>query len=233
MDISPEVNPYFDLERTRRQVQSGRHRGIIGGYWEEVGLLQFNYMRAQGLTPDMIMLDLGCGSLRGGVHFVDFLQPGHYFGVDVSRDLLDAGYDREIMPLGLQEKLPRTNLLCNGEFDIRFGVIFDIGIAVSLFTHMPGSYFRLCLKKLATATSPGFAFHVSLFMAPEDYPEGAPLQQTEKGATTFSDRNPYHYKHSELRSIMAGVPWDLEQVQDWGHPRNQQMAVIRRTSNDV
>ena len=29
-----------------------------------------------------MLIDIGCGALRGGVHFVRHLDPGHYFGMD-------------------------------------------------------------------------------------------------------------------------------------------------------
>lgn len=98
-------NEYFDEELMRQIVSEGRHRQLVGELWDEMGELQFEALRAHGLRPEHRLLDLGCGCLRGGVHFVKYLAPGHYYGLDVSRSLLDAGI-QEIALSGLEEKLP-------------------------------------------------------------------------------------------------------------------------------
>ncbi len=45
------------------------HRNAIGGYWDEMGKLQYNFLLEQGLKPRQILMDIGCGSLRGGYPF--------------------------------------------------------------------------------------------------------------------------------------------------------------------
>src|SRR3979409_2149502 len=60
------------------------HRAAVGGRWEEIGELQFQFLRTHGLEPQHRLLDIGCGSLRGGVRFVSYLDPGNYFGIDIS-----------------------------------------------------------------------------------------------------------------------------------------------------
>lgn len=76
----------------------------------------------------MKLLDIGCGCLRGGHHFVKYLNSANNFGVDLSQDLLDIGYEKELVPLGLQLKLPRENLYADGKFDMdHFGVVGDFG----------------------------------------------------------------------------------------------------------
>lgn len=42
------------------------HRIAVGGMWDEIGKLQFEFMVKQGLKPHHKFLDIGCGSLRGG-----------------------------------------------------------------------------------------------------------------------------------------------------------------------
>jgi cyclopropane fatty-acyl-phospholipid synthase-like methyltransferase len=57
----------------------------------------------EGLKPEHYLLDIGCGSLRGGVHFIAYLEPRHYFGIDKDEQLLEAGRG-EIQQLGLEKK---------------------------------------------------------------------------------------------------------------------------------
>jgi SAM-dependent methyltransferase len=87
-------------------VDSDWHRNIVGGMWEEIGRLQFDFLVEKGLKTDCYFLDVGCGSLRGGVHFIRYLEPGHYFGIDKSKELLDAGRNVELKRYNLLEQNP-------------------------------------------------------------------------------------------------------------------------------
>ena len=67
------------------------HREQVGGLWDEVGALQIDFLRAQGLRPPDTLLDVGCGCLRGGVHLVGYLEPGRYYGIDRDADARPRG----------------------------------------------------------------------------------------------------------------------------------------------
>jgi len=41
---------------------------------------QIDFFRRQGLRPDQTLFDLGCGTLRGGIPIIDYLEPGFYTG---------------------------------------------------------------------------------------------------------------------------------------------------------
>jgi SAM-dependent methyltransferase len=151
--IGPEefMDSYYDdLEKMDAEVSAGRHREIIGGEWDAIGKHQYEFLVARGLKPGHRLLDLGCGSLRGGVHFVAFLDGGNYFGLDISKSLLDAGYDIEVKRLGLTHKLPRENLVCTPSFEMPLpDEYFDFILAQSVFTHISFNAIRVCLEKTA------------------------------------------------------------------------------------
>ncbi len=148
--VRPTENSYDDPDFMAAQVTAGQHREVIGGLWDQIGLLQLDFLRAQGLLPNHHMLDLGCGSLRGGVHFVRYLDAGRYHGLDSNQSLLDVGYETELAVVGLQDRLPRSNLFCNPDFflPVEDG-FFDIGIAQSVFTHLTFNSIRRCLELVA------------------------------------------------------------------------------------
>ncbi|MGG6294672.1 hypothetical protein ACQ4M4_09620 [Leptolyngbya sp. AN02str] len=57
------VNQYW-RQLTPEEIKAGKHRQFIGGLWEELGQLQFDFLKENGLLPEHRLLDMGCGSLR-------------------------------------------------------------------------------------------------------------------------------------------------------------------------
>ena len=49
-----------------------------------------------GLQPKHRFFDIGCGSLRGGVHFIRYLDKNNYFGTDISSELIKVGIKKEL-----------------------------------------------------------------------------------------------------------------------------------------
>jgi SAM-dependent methyltransferase len=221
------ISLYYDEATMARAVSAGHHRELVGGLWDEIGRLQFDFLRANGLSASSTLLDIGCGCLRAGVHFVDFLDAGHYFGTDISQPLLDAGYEVELRRRGLCQKLPRQNLVCDGEFDFSgLPLSFDFVIAQSLFTHLPASCVRQCFARLGPKMKPGGRLFATFFIVPEDHPAGAAFTHPH-GVTSAADRDPYHYRFAQIRQLCGGLPWVAELIGDWQHPRDQQMVLFR------
>ena len=95
----------------------GDHGGIDGAaarhalvgppdLWEMKRQFQIDFLRGVGLQPQHRLLDLGCGTLRGGIPLIAHLDPGNYAGVEVRRDVLDEGR-RELAEAGLAGKSPQ------------------------------------------------------------------------------------------------------------------------------
>lgn len=222
-------NAYFDLEANQRATAAGEHRQLIGGFWDEIGKLQFKHLVSEGLRPGHTLLDIGCGPLRGGLHFVKYLDPGHYFGIDVNQPFLDAGYDVELARAGLQDRLPRENLICAAEFDPPLpDAMFDFAIAQSVFTHLMLNRIRQCLTRTARLMKPGGRLYATFFELPEGAPTDRPLRHEPGGIMTYDIRDPYHYRVSDFEFAIRGLPWRLRHIGDWHHPRGQRMLVFER-----
>lgn len=204
-------------------IRKGRHRRRVGGQWDELGELQLEFMVAQGLRPEHRLLDVGCGALRAGIRFVDFLQPGRYYGIDINQSLLDAGFERELSD-NLRSKLPPDHLRATDRFECDFGVQFDFAIAQSLFTHISLNQIRLCLFRLATVMPPGGRFLASYFEAPQSHP----LDKPRAGGRLWSERNAFFYYREDLGFAAQRAPWELRYIGAWGHPRHQHMMEFRR-----
>lgn len=210
------------------QLAAGVHRELVGGLWDEIGALQLGFLVGAGLRPSMRLLDLGCGCLRGGVRFVRYLEAGHYFGLDPNAALLAAGYDVELARAGLQDRLPRTNLLVDAAFaGWRWGQTFDFGLAQSVFTHLPPARLHECLAELSRCFATGGRFYLTYFECPPGWAVERPRPH-RSGGTTYRDRDPFHYRVEDLAACTRGLPWRFERIGEWGHPRDQHMALFTR-----
>ncbi|AJP00711.1 hypothetical protein TU94_03600 [Streptomyces cyaneogriseus subsp. noncyanogenus] len=55
------------------------------------------------------MLDIGCGNLRDGRRFIDYLDSGNCYGIDISPDILIAA-KKTLVERGLQDQLPQLTI---------------------------------------------------------------------------------------------------------------------------
>jgi len=142
--------------RYRRLWDPDWHRGTVRGtkaHWDDLGKLQLSYLKEQGLQPEHYLLDVGCGPLRAGVHFIGYLAPGHYAGIDKRGDNLEQARKKELPRYKLEAKNP--HLLVNGAFEFsKLGMTFDYAIAQSVFTHLPLNNIIRCLVEMAKVLNP-------------------------------------------------------------------------------
>jgi SAM-dependent methyltransferase len=220
---------YDDAIATAKLVQQGLHREIIGGLWDELGQLQHDFLSTQGLRPEHHLLDIGCGSLRGGVKIIPYLAPGHYWGIDNNEALLQAGWERELVTLGLHSRQPRDQLVVLSDFQFeRLGQRFDVAIAHSVFTHISLNRIRRCLGRLAPQMNPGGRFFATFFEVEASSEREDDLLHQPGGVTTFSDRDPYHYRLRDFEYAIEDLPWRIEYIGHWGHLRDQRMLLFVR-----
>ena len=41
------------------------YKNYVGGKWDQIGKLQFEFLKKNNLKPDHCFLDIGCGAFRG------------------------------------------------------------------------------------------------------------------------------------------------------------------------
>jgi SAM-dependent methyltransferase len=204
----------------------GWHRAEVGGEWETIGKLQFDYLVAQGLQPHHNMLDVGCGSMRGGLHFVRYLDAGHYVGFDVNAELLDAGR-KELADAGLTEK--NATLVQTDTFDVTsLGRTFDFALAQSVFTHLPLNPIIRCLTMMDTYLAPSGRFYATFFENPDGKRDLGPVPHGSDVRVSYFDRDPFHYDVASMEWACSGLNLVCEYIGEWGHPRGQRMLVFRR-----
>ncbi|MEU7485324.1 class I SAM-dependent methyltransferase [Streptomyces sp. NPDC042319] len=125
--------------------------------WLALGAMQFDYLREHGLTRQSRMLDIGCGNLRAGWRFIEYLDAGNYYGIDISPDILIAA-KRTLTDQGLQAKLPHLTLTRDLTLDFLPEAHFDVVHAHSVFSHSPVEVIDECLAHVGRVLAPGGFF---------------------------------------------------------------------------
>ena len=216
---------YSTTSFSEEELTAGRHREFIGGNWDTHGRAQLDFLVEHGLQPSHRFLDVGCGALRAGRHLVDYLEPGHYYGIDANLELIQAGYDRELTD-AQRSRLPSANLRANDRFDGDFGVSYDVAIAQSVFTHVSLNHVRLCLYRVAQVMRPGGTFYVTF----NEEPASRPVDTIIPGRTKprMTERNVFWYYREDLRWASTIAPWQFRYIGDWSHPHGQMMVELTR-----
>lgn len=224
MSTMKGVNVYFK-ELSSEEIRNKAHRGFVGGLWDELGQLQLDFLVASGLKPSHKLLDIGCGSLRGGVCYIKYLDEGNYFGLDINSSLIEAG-KIEVEEAGLSHKKP--NLIVDDEFLCsRFGTKFDFMVSISLFTHLSFNIIVRCLNRARESLSPHGIYYSTFFQAPTPS-HLDPIKQNPGEIVTKYDSDPFHYSIDELAYMAKLAKLELNVIGKWQHPKNQKMAAFRQ-----
>jgi SAM-dependent methyltransferase len=210
----PELIPI--LHGPEGIAQHGGHRNYIGGWWEEIGKLQFDFLVSRGLKPHHYLCDVACGSLRAGIHFIRYLEPGHYMGIDKEQQLIDSGISQELGRDVYEAKRPQFVVSSDFEFE-KFADHPDFALAQSLFTHLRPQMIVSCMRKLRGWIAPGGTFYATYFESSTRYVD-----------SSEPDVHRYYYETYYTRDQMLDfgerTGWRAEYIGDWNHPAKQVMV---------
>jgi len=219
-----QITNSYGRQLTQAEINAKSHREYVRGMWDEIGILQFNFLKDHGLKPDHCLLDVGCGALRGGIHFARYLNNGHYYGIDINPSLIEAG-KKELQDAGLLPK--QSHLLVNDKFEARqFGMRFDFAIAQSVFTHLPINDIVRCLAEICGVMKPDGVFFATFFEAPSAVHLNQITHPTGGVVTNF-DKDPFHYAFSDFQWMARLAGMNVNLIGDWKHPRDQKMLAFQ------
>lgn len=204
------------------------HRRAVGGRWDLHGPLQMDFLKQEGMKPFHTLLDVGCGSLRGGIKFISYLNPGRYYGIDHNQEILDAAINIEIPKHKLSDKRPTIAYAEN--FDLPFEPPeggFNFMIAQSVFTHIDPPEIRMCLEKLVPLLTPKGKFFATFCKSPRN--------------DTIKCEVPYPtmclYPFEWFVDVAEDLDIGMKYIGDWGHPGNvkgnQLMLCFHRKINEI
>ena len=187
------------------------HNAAVGsktrGSWLKIGQMQFDYLLSHGLKPDMRMLEIGCGNLRAGRLFIDYLDTGNYFGIDISPDILLAAQDT-VTEFGLQRKLPHLSVVRDMTLAFLPDGQFDVIHAHSVFSHSPVEIIDECLAHIGRIMAPGAFFDFT-------------FDRTE-GAEHHVLREDFYYRTQTLVALAAAHGLEARFMADWAETGHEQ-----------
>lgn len=199
------------------------HREGVGGLWEEIGNLQFDFLVKQGLRPDQYFLDIGCGSLRGGVQFIQYLEVGHYYGIDKEPSLVEAGMKVELKRYGLESKAPHLLIIDDFGLSVIPLIHFNFMLAQSVFTHLGPKQIEECISRVIPRLDSNGYFYATFFESNDKrihLGKPHPWRSLERGAAKY----PFSFFQNIARK--SGI--SVANIGEWNHPRGQKMLAFFR-----
>jgi len=188
-----------------------------------MGPLQLQFLVSQGLTPQDRLVDVGCGSLRAGVHFIRHLDAGRYTGIDIDSRLIEAGRE-ELRQAGLADR--GATFRVTDSFDLSGLGDFQFALAQSVFTHLPFNVIMRCLSCVEEVLVDGGRFYATFFPNSDRRLRREPLRIGELDIAL--DRDPFFYDPDIFRWVCEGSSLSAEYLGDWGHPKGQHMMRFTR-----
>ena len=176
MPKKPIARLRHTLARLFSSPEARRH-ALVGPahLWQMKRAFQIEYLRRVGLRPEHRLLDLGCGTLRGGIPLIEYLGPGQYAGLEVRAEVLEEAR-RELAAAGLTAKEPRlvhvTDLAA-----VQLPGRFDFAWAFSVLIHMDDATLGKAVDLVARHLEPHgrFLANVRLGAAREERWERFPV----------------------------------------------------------
>jgi SAM-dependent methyltransferase len=203
---------YVDFYETRQDGILSRDPAAFENVERE---WQFTFLRQHGLDPADRMLDYGCGPAAAGVYFIEYLEAGHWTGVDISGASIRVGEDL-IARKGLREKRPELLHTPGGRLGALAGRAFDVILAQSVFTHLPPEETIAILKRLRPLLAPGGRFFAS-------------FSRTEAGIIQQQLHN-WYYDFAFIETAAREAGWLWRELEDWWHPYQHLMPAFARST---
>ncbi|MGS2641368.1 methyltransferase [Streptosporangium sp. LJ11] len=178
--------------------------------WVAMGKMQFDYLVRHGLRPEHRMLEIGCGNLRAGRLFIGYLDPGNYYGIDISPDILIAAQDT-LVSYDLRDKFPHLLPVGNLRFTALPDQAFDVIHAHSVFSHSPLHVIEECFRGVGRIMRPGGWFDFT-------------FDRTE-GREHHVLREDFYYRTETLLDLAAACGLQATFMDDWERLPHRQSKI--------
>lgn len=181
--------------------------------YDVVAAMQFNLLTFLGLREHHYLLDVGCGSLRGGRLFIPYLLTGRYFGIEPNRRLIKDGIQSELGEGIIPVKRPVFSHDENFTLSI-FDKKFDFILAHSIFSHTSQYQIRRCLSEAKKVMTPTSIFAATFLRGEKNYT-----------GDEWSHPNRAEYTLEHMISLVEQHGLTLKVI-SWPHHRYQTWVLI-------
>ncbi|MGJ8593516.1 MAG: methyltransferase [Aquaticitalea sp.] len=131
--------------------------------WKYTREFQFKFLIDQGLKKTDKLMDIGCGTLRGGIPIINYLNSGNYYGMDVRDEVLNEGR-KEIKSEKLEDKNP--NLISFNQFsDVNLNEKLNVMFAFSVLIHLEDKIAESCFQFVSNSLLSGGVFYANVNIA--------------------------------------------------------------------
>jgi SAM-dependent methyltransferase len=199
-----------------KELLSGDHhyRAFVGPpkTYDVISAIQFNLMTFLGLREHHYLLDIGCGSLRGGRLSIAYLLPGHYYGIEPEQWLIEEGIQNHLGSDIVHVKQPTFSNDHNFTLSI-FNRKFDFILAQSIFSHASENQIRRCLSEAKKVMRKDSIFAASFVKGTDNY----------KGDKWVYPGCVY-YTAKHIKNIVREHDLFCKFI-DWYHPSQQWMLI--------
>lgn len=131
--------------RTFLYTPAERRHSLVGPakLWKMKRDFQIQFLTQVGLKPGDYLLDIGCGTLRGGIPLIRYLESGHYYGVEARGHVLEEG-KKELRLSNLDDREPIL-IASDSLSTLSVNQKFDYIWAFSVLIHMTDQILADCL----------------------------------------------------------------------------------------
>lgn len=178
-------NTWKEYTYTDEEIKNKAYQEGIGGgskEWVSRGELQLVFLKAVGLQPHHIVIDIGCGPLRAGEHLIRYIKSGNYIGFDYNRTYIEIAKKIIHENSDLSQKKPEV--FCIDEFDLAENStqLGDFGIAFSVLNHCQQGEVQQFFRNIGKSFKKGgkiYTMNANTIWYPKWYPSGCNLQPTQ------------------------------------------------------
>jgi len=157
------------IKKIVKPKQEIRH-ALVGApnVWKYTREFQFQFLLDQGLQKNDTLMDIGCGTLRGGIPMIQYLNNGNYYGIDVREEVLNEGR-KEVKDAKLENKNP--NLISFNHFsELKIETKFNVMFAFSVLIHLEDEIAENCFQFVSKSLQVGGVFYANANIA--DFEDG-------------------------------------------------------------
>ena len=177
----------------------------------------YNYLIEQGLKPEHIFLDVGCGACRTAQKIVPYLHENNYYGIDRMPELIEFGLNEVFDHKTVITKQPKFSV--NSEFDLSFvDKPIDYVWCQSLMSHLDITDIQKCLSNIKNISTQNTKIYFTYF------------QQHGKSRDDNADshsKKDIQYDKKVMDDIVSEVGLTKIFNGTIGHPRGQWMYICK------